>query len=78
MLIIIVCSISAHAEDDGEFQSLSRGSKGEAVIKLQEPKLSKYPLLKKDFKLMFRNTSGSVSFIVLAFISLADVIFLKT
>ena len=40
-----------------------------SVIKLQEPKLSKYPLLKKDFKLMFRNTSGSVSFIVLAFIS---------
>jgi hypothetical protein len=40
-----------------------------SVIKLQEPKLSKYPLLKKDFKLMFRNTSGSVSFIVLAFTS---------
>ena len=40
-----------------------------SVIKIQEPTLSKYPLLKKDFKLMFRNTSGSVSFIVLAFTS---------
>ena len=36
MLMIIVCSISVHAEENVEFETLEKGSKGEAVIKLQE------------------------------------------
>lgn len=40
-----------------------------SVVPKKGAKISKFPLIKKDFKLMFRNTSGSISFIVLAVLS---------
>ena len=40
-----------------------------SVVTIKEPKLNKFPLIKKDFKLMFRNSSGNVSFIALAVLS---------
>ena len=40
-----------------------------SVVPKKSAKLQKFPLFIKDFKLMFRNTSGSVSFIVLAVLS---------
>ena len=53
----------------GYYRLYVKGDEKFSVVPKKRAKIEKFPLISKDFKLMFRNTSGSLSFIVLAVLS---------
>lgn len=65
--VILIALASSYFIALGYHREYSKIDERFTVFEKKHRKLSKFPLLVKDFRLMFRNSSGSLSFVVYAF-----------